>query len=110
MAQTDRLTFGPEMHGPGARRSPNGLLAPLFWLAGMIATVAAMAIGAVLAVFTAAAVAVIAVFAGALVFLAGLALRARRTVTVRRRRADDVLEAKKVDGTWVTYGWERTGR
>ena len=57
-----------------------------------------------------AAVAVIAVFAGALVFLAGLALRARRTLSVRRRRGDDVLEARKVDGPWVAYGWERPGR
>lgn len=105
MNPTDRLTFGPE-----ARRAPHGLLAPLAWLAGAIATVAAMAVGAVLAVFTAAAVAVIAVFAGALVFLAGLALRARRSVSLRRRRTDDVIEARKVDGTWVTYGWERTGR
>ena len=96
MTQSDRLIFGP---GPSGRRPANGL----------VATLAAMAVGAVLAVFTAAAVAVIAVFAGALVFLAGLALRARRTLSGRRRRGDDVIEARKVDGTWVAYGWERPG-
>lgn len=105
MTSSDRLTFGPQ-----GRRAPNGLLASIAWVGGAIATLAAMAVGAVLAVFTAAAVAVIALCAGTLVFLAGLALRARRTVTVRHRRSDDVIEAKKVDGAWVTYGWERTGR
>ncbi|MBU1272736.1 MAG: hypothetical protein KJ827_11130, partial [Alphaproteobacteria bacterium] len=62
--------------GFAARRRPNGLVASVMWIAGMIAAVAAMAVGAVLAVFTAAAVAVIALFAGVLVFLAGLAMRA----------------------------------
>ena len=35
---------------------------------------------------------------------------ARRTLARRRRRGDDVIEARKVDGTWVAYGWERPGR
>jgi len=104
MTESDRLIFGP-----AARRSA-GVLAPLMWLGGLIATLAAMAVGAVLAVFAAAAVAVIAVFAAVVVFLASLALRARKTVSGRNRRADDVIEARKVDGAWVTYGWERTGR
>lgn len=90
-------------------RRPHGFLAPLMWLGGAIATVVALAVGAVLAVFTAAAVALIALCAGVLVFFAGLAMRARRTVTVRARRADDVIEARKVGDTWVTYGWERPG-
>ena len=107
MTQSDRLIFGP---GSSARRPANGFVASVMWLGGLIATLAAMAVGAVLAVFTAAAVAVIAVFAGALVFLAGLALRARRTLSGRRRRGDDVIEARKVDGAWVAYGWERPGR
>jgi membrane protein YdbS with pleckstrin-like domain len=92
------------------RRRQTGLLAPLLWLGGVIATVAALTIGAVLAIFTAAAVAVIAVCASILVFFAGLAVRARRRVTVRARRDDDVIEAQKVGDTWVTYGWERNGR
>jgi membrane protein implicated in regulation of membrane protease activity len=107
MTQSDRLIFGP---GPAGRRSPNGLVASVMWLGGLIATLAAMAVGAVLAVFAAAAVAVIAVFAAVLVFFAGLAVRARRRVTQRARRADDVIEARKVDGAWVAYGWERPGR
>ena len=92
------------------RRRPQGLLAPIMWLCGVIATVAALTIGALLAVFTAAAVAVIALCASILIFFAGLAVRARRRVTVRARRADDVIEAQKVGETWVAYGWERNGR
>ena len=108
MTQPDRLLFAT---ANGARR-PGGLLAPVMWLAGLIATLAAMTIGAVLAVFTAAAVAVIALFAAVVVFFAGFALRARRTMTGRNRRAGDdgVIEARKVDGAWVAYGQERTGR
>lgn len=108
MTKSDRPIFGASSASIGARRPTNGLLASMMWLCGLIATLAAMAIGAVLAVFTAVAVAVIALFAGALVFLAGLAMRARRTV--RARRSDDVIEARKVDGAWVAYGWERPGR
>jgi hypothetical protein len=91
-------------------RRPQGLLAPLMWLGGMIATALALTVGAVLAVFTAAAVAFIALFAGVLVFFAGLAMRARRTVSLKTRREGDVIEARKVGDTWVTYGWERPGR
>ena len=107
MTQSDRLIFGP---GPSGRRPANGLVASVMWLGGLVATLAAMAVGAVLAVFAAAAVAVIAVVAAVLVFFAGLAMRARRRVTVRSRRSDDVIEARKVDGAWVAYGWERPGR
>lgn len=97
--------------GFAARRRPNGLIASVMWIAGLIAAVAALAVGAILAVFTAAAVAVIALFAGVLVFLAGLAMRTRRNLAPRRRAGDpDVIEAHKVDGTWVAYGWERHGR
>lgn len=107
MTQSDRLIFGS---GPSTRRPANGLVASVMWLGGLFATLAAMAIGAVLAVFTAAAVAVIAVFAAVVVFLAGLAMRARRRVTGRGRRSDDVIEARKVNDAWVAYGWERPGR
>jgi threonine/homoserine/homoserine lactone efflux protein len=92
------------------RRRHTGLLAPLMWLGGVIATVAALTVGALLAVFTAAAVAVVAVCASVLIFFAGLAVRARRKVAVRARRTDDVIEAQKVGDTWVAYGWERQGR
>lgn len=97
--------------GFAARRRPNGLVASVMWVAGLIAAVAAMAVGAILAVFTAAAVAVIALIAGVVVFFAGVAMRARRNLTPRRRAGDpDVIEARKIDGTWVAYGWERNGR
>jgi Flp pilus assembly protein TadB len=97
--------------GFAARRRPNGLVASVTWFAGMIAAVAAMAVGAVLAVVTAAAVAVIALIAGVLVFLVGLVMRTRRTATPRGRDGDpDLIEARKVDGAWVAYGWERNGR
>jgi len=110
MTQSDRLIFGPKGVS-GTRRPTNGLLASILWLGGLIATLLAMAVGAVLAVFTAAAVAIIALFAAMLVFFAGLAMGARRKVTVRARRSDDdVIEARKVDGAWVAYGWERPGR
>ena len=109
MTESDRLIFGPAV-GPAGRRPTNGLLALIVWVGGLIATVAAMAVGAVLAVFTAAAVAVIALFAAVLVFFAGLAMGARRKAVLRTRRTDDVIEARKVDGAWVAYGWERPGR
>ena len=97
--------------GFAARRRPNGLVASVMWLGGLVAGAAALAVGALLAFFTAAAVAVIAVVAGVLVFLAGLALRARRNMVLRRRASDpDVIEAQKVGDTWVAYGWERHGR
>ena len=105
MTPSDRLIFGP-----AARRPSNGLLAPVVWMFGLIATLVAMAVGAVLAIVTAAAVAVIAVIAAVLVFFAGLALRARRTMTRDRRAGDDVIEARKEGDAWVAYGWERTGR
>jgi len=94
--------------GFAARRRPSGLLAPVVWLGGLIAAAVAMAVGAVLAVLTVAAVALIAFCASLLVFFAGLAFRARRRPV--RRMDDDVIEARKVDGAWVAYGWEGQGR
>lgn len=97
--------------GMSSARRPSGLLAPVVWLAGLIASAAALVVGAVLAIFTAAAVAVFALCAGMVVFLAGLAMRARRNARPRRRAGDpEVIEAHKVDGTWVAYGWDRTAR
>ena len=111
---------GPRFDSLGAATASvgdrGGFLRPLMWLAGLIAAGCAMAVGALLAVFTAIAVAVIAVVAGAVMFLMGMASRARRTTggpRKGRRRTDDddtVIEAHKVDGTWVAYGWERSGR
>ena len=79
-------------------------------LGGMLATTAAVAIGAVLALFAAATVVVIAVMSSALLALAGLALRAKRTAR-QRARDDGVLEARNLGGHhWVAYGWNERGR
>jgi len=76
----------------------------LAWVGGLIATAAALAIGAVLAVFAAATVVVFALMTSALLALAGLALRARRTV--RRTAEPGVIEARNIGGhSWVAYGW-----
>lgn len=77
---------------------------------GTIATLVAVAVGAVLAVFFAATVVVVAVMASALLALAGFALRAKRARA--QRRDDGVIEARHLGGHhWVAYGWnERNGR
>lgn len=99
--------------GGGAQAA--GLMRPVVWLAGLFMTGCAVIMGMLLALFTAVTVAVIAVVAGAFMLLVGLALRARRAMGGRRGRrsgdeAETVIEARKVDGTWVAYGWERSGR
>ena len=74
-------------------------------LGAMLATAAAVVVGVVLAVFFAATVAVIGLMASALLALAGLALRARRTVRARQP-ANGVIEARHLGGHhWVAYGW-----
>ena len=73
-------------------------------LGAALATTAAVAIGAVLALFAAATVVVIAVMSSALLGVASLALRAKRTATARRE--DGVIEARHLGGHhWVAYGW-----
>lgn len=76
-------------------------------LVGLLATVAAVVVGAVLLVVFTATVAVIAVMASALLGFAGLALRARRTAQSRvGARSDGVIEARHLGGHhWVAYGW-----
>lgn len=110
----DPLSSGAASIGVEGRRRTYGWLSPLVSFAGLIATVVALAVGAVLAIFTAAAVAVFALCASVVLFFAGFALRARRQVGMKTRRAtdraDDVIEARKVGDTWVAYGWERPGR
>ena len=79
-------------------------LRSLAMLVGLLATIAAVVVGAVLAVVFAATLALIAVMASALLGFAGLALRARRTA--QARRSDGVLEARHLGGHhWVAYGW-----
>jgi uncharacterized membrane protein len=73
-------------------------------LGGALATTAAVAVGAVLALFAAATVVVIAVMSSALLGLAGLAFRAKRTANARRD--DGIIEARNTGGhNWVAYGW-----
>jgi hypothetical protein len=80
-------------------------------IGGLIATACALIVGAVLAVFFAATMAVVAVMGGMLLGLAGLALRARRTVRARRpadanSMEGGVIEARRIGGhQWVAYGW-----
>jgi hypothetical protein len=72
--------------------------------------VIAAVVATVLAVALAASVVVLAVMGGALLFLASLAMRARRTAR-SRVKADpgpQILEARQVGGhSWVAYGWDR---
>jgi len=79
-------------------------------LGGMLATTAAVAIGAVLALFAAATVVVIALMSSALLGLTGLALRAKRSARARTRD-DGILEARNLGGHhWVAYGWNERAR
>jgi hypothetical protein len=94
---------------PGGRgQLQNVAWKPLAWVGGVVATVCAAAVAAVLAVVFAASLVVIALMASVLLVLAGLALRARRTM---RRQGGDVIEARHLGGgSWVAYGWDQHGR
>ena len=82
-------------------------LRSLSLLVGVLATAAAVVVGAVLAVVFTLTVTVIAIMTSALLGFAGLALRARRTATAR---ADGVIEARHLGGHhWVAYGWNDRG-
>lgn len=78
-------------------------------LAGAICTVIAAAVATVLAVALAASVVVIGLMGGALLFLASLAMRARRTAKATTAEpGPQILEARHVGGhSWVAYGWDR---
>jgi hypothetical protein len=76
-------------------------------LVGVLATAAAVVVGAVLAVVFTLTIAIIGIMTSALLGFAGLALRARRTATAR---ADGVIEARHLGGHhWVAYGWNERG-
>jgi archaellum biogenesis protein FlaJ (TadC family) len=84
----------------------HGTMRSLAAVAGMLATAAAVIVGAILAVFAAATVAVIAIMTSALLALAGLALRAGKVRAKARPREDGVIEARHLGGHhWVAYGW-----
>ena len=96
------------MAGGHPQMGGRGSLKGLAWLGGLLATLAAAAIGAVLALFFAATVVVITLMGAALLALAGAALRARRSM---RARDPEVIEARNVGGhSWVAYGWDRRNR
>ena len=81
-------------------------LRSLAWLAGALATSAAVVIGSVLAVVFAATVVVIGFMGSALFGLVALALRARRTVKAKTSDDPTLIEARNVGGhSWVAYGW-----
>lgn len=86
----------------GSRSAVKGLA----WVAGALATCAALAIGAVLAIFATLTVVVIALMSSALLGLAVLASRARRSVRAKAAPDSDIIEARNVGGhSWVAYGW-----
>ena len=90
----------PQMGIPGGRS--------LAALAGAICTVIAAVVATVLAVALAASVVVVALMGGALLFLATLAMRARRTARTRPAPGPQIIEARNVGGhSWVAYGWDR---
>ncbi|MHB8530321.1 MAG: hypothetical protein ACYC8V_12540 [Caulobacteraceae bacterium] len=79
-------------------------LRSLAWLGGLVASLAAVVVGAVMAVFVAATMVVTALLASAVLAFLGAALRARRSV---RPRDPSIIEARNVGGHhWVAYGWD----
>ena len=80
----------------------------LAWIAGAVATAAAVGLAAVLAIFFAATIVVVGVLGLALVAVGALAFRARRSL---RKTDSGVIEARHVGGhSWVAYGWDQRGR
>ena len=81
----------------------------LAWIGAVLATCAALAIGAVLAVFATVTVLVIAIMSSVLLALSGMAMRAHRSAQAKasaRAAGADVIEARNVGGhSWVAYGW-----
>jgi hypothetical protein len=87
--------------------APRSAFKGLAWFAGSLAWVTAAAIGAVLTVFFVSTLVVIVIMATALLAVASVALRARRTVRARSTTPDDILEARHIGGhSWVAYGWD----
>lgn len=96
----ERLQSSPNKGFPGIKS--------LAVLAGAVCTVIAVVVAGVLAVALAASVVVITLMGGALLFLASLATRARRTVKAKSNPGPQILEARNVGGhSWVAYGWDR---
>ncbi|MDB5460016.1 MAG: hypothetical protein JWO72_1757 [Caulobacteraceae bacterium] len=93
---------------PQSPRPVTGSSAGLAWFVGLVLSTVASIVAIVLAVALAASVVVVAVMGGALLALAGLAARARRTVKARDASTPQVLEARHMGGhSWIAYGWDR---
>ncbi len=91
----------------GRPQSPRPTIPGLAWLVGFVLSGVAALIAVVLAMALAASVVVVAVMGGALLALASLAARARRTVKARNDYPM-LIEARNVGGhSWVAYGWDR---
>jgi Flp pilus assembly protein TadB len=91
-------------------RPQTGPFTGLAALAGAVCTVIAAVVATVLAVALAASVLVIALMGGALLFVATLAARARRSAKTAKARQQppQIIEARNVGGhSWVAYGWDR---
>ena len=101
------------MDSPAERpqsRPQMGSFSGLAAVAGAVFTVIAAVVATVLAVALAASVVVIALMGGALLFVATLAARARRTAKTAKARREEpqIIEARHVGGhSWVAYGWDR---
>ncbi|UAL12004.1 hypothetical protein [Caulobacter segnis] len=95
MSADERITMSTVAASP---------LRNLAWIAGALATSAAVVIGAVLAVVFAATVVVVGFIGSALFGVAAFALRGRKP---GKPQADDgLIEARNVGGhSWVAYGW-----
>ena len=98
---------GAGVSRPGAQRGLG--VKGLALLGGLLATIAAIGIGAVLAVFFAATMVVLSVLAFGLVAAGSIAYRARQAL--RRDQEGQLLEARHIGGhSWVAYSWDHRGR
>ena len=99
-SSAERLQSRPKKGFPGIKS--------LAVIAGAVFTVIAGVVATVLAVALAASVVVIGLMGGALLFLASLAMRARRTAKAKSNPGPQIIEARHVGGhSWVAYGWDR---
>ena len=101
VSPAERLQSRPRKGFPGGKS--------LALLAGAVCTVIAGVVATFLAVALAASVVVLTLMGGALLFIASLAMRARRTAkAVKADPGPQIIEARHVGGhSWVAYGWDR---
>jgi hypothetical protein len=96
----ERLQSRPSKGFPGGKS--------LAMFAGVVCTIIAAVVATVLALALAASVVVLGLMGGVLLFLASLAVRARRKAAVKADPGPQIIEARNVGGhSWVAYGWDR---